>query len=163
MYCLKNISFLGRKTKIIIQNENGPCPLIAISNVLLLRGQISFHDDESVVDLYTLLQIVTNKVIEMNTSRQESVLKLLDSVLSIIPKLQYGLDVNIFFDDASHFEFTEELVAFDALDISLFHGWIIDPQDKNASFLSAKSYNALLYQLVEYKGFFNAHSHPFSI
>lgn len=30
MYKTKSIQFLGRTTPIILQNENGPCPLLAI-------------------------------------------------------------------------------------------------------------------------------------
>jgi hypothetical protein len=35
---LKAIGFGGRNVPILAQNENGPCPLLAIANVLLLRG-----------------------------------------------------------------------------------------------------------------------------
>ena len=28
-----------------MQNENGPCPLLALANVLLLRGGIEIHPD----------------------------------------------------------------------------------------------------------------------
>ena len=33
-----NIYISGEKTAIITQNENGPCPLLAILNALLLKG-----------------------------------------------------------------------------------------------------------------------------
>lgn len=32
-----------------MQNENGPCPLLALANVLLLRGGIEIHPDYSEV------------------------------------------------------------------------------------------------------------------
>jgi hypothetical protein len=32
-----------------MQNENGPCPLLALANVLLLRGGIHIHPDYSEV------------------------------------------------------------------------------------------------------------------
>jgi ubiquitin carboxyl-terminal hydrolase MINDY-1/2 len=31
----------GRRLPIVLQAANGPCPLLAIANVLLLRGQIA--------------------------------------------------------------------------------------------------------------------------
>ena len=38
---IKRIKFLGRSgVPIFIQNENGPCPLLAIANVLSLRNQL---------------------------------------------------------------------------------------------------------------------------
>ena len=151
MYNLKCIKFLGRKTNVILQNENGPCPLIAISNVLLLQGKIDIHLDMKCIDLYSLLQMVTEKILELNSSRDEQVLKMVDSVISVVPKLENGLDVNLFFDDVNHFEFTEELTCFDSLGISLFHGWVIDPQDKNYELISKQSYNTAIFTLIEYQ------------
>ncbi len=40
VYAVKWIEFLNDKIPIILQNENGPCPLLAIANILLLRKQI---------------------------------------------------------------------------------------------------------------------------
>lgn len=37
---VKRISFFGRSVKIVMQNENGPCPLLAIANVLSLRNEL---------------------------------------------------------------------------------------------------------------------------
>ena len=39
-YKLKRIQYFKREVPIALQNENGPCPLLAIANVLLLRNQI---------------------------------------------------------------------------------------------------------------------------
>jgi hypothetical protein len=40
-YCIvKRINFFGRSVKIVMQNENGPCPLLAIANVLSLRNEL---------------------------------------------------------------------------------------------------------------------------
>ena len=40
-YFTKIISWKGSRVVIILQNENGPCPFIAIVNILSLRGDIS--------------------------------------------------------------------------------------------------------------------------
>lgn len=40
VYKLKTIEFLRRKVPIVVQNENGPCPLLALANNLLLRNLI---------------------------------------------------------------------------------------------------------------------------
>lgn len=37
---VKMIAFKGRHVPIMLQDVNGPCPLLAIANVLLLRGQL---------------------------------------------------------------------------------------------------------------------------
>ena len=39
-YRLKHVDFLGRTVPVVLQNQNGPCPLLAVANVLLLRNQI---------------------------------------------------------------------------------------------------------------------------
>ena len=48
--------------------------------------------------------------------------------IGILAKLTTGIDVNVRFHDVKGFEFTDEIAIFDLLDISLVHGWLIDPQ-----------------------------------
>lgn len=35
VYSTKVVQFLGRTTPIVLQDENGPCPLLAVGNLLL--------------------------------------------------------------------------------------------------------------------------------
>ena len=47
------------------------------------------------------------------------------------------------------FEFTPECAIFDLLDIPIYHGWIVDPQDyETATAIGSKSYNAIMGELV---------------
>ena len=39
---------------IVTQNENGPCPLVALTNVLLLRGSMAIDPGETVVTVQQL-------------------------------------------------------------------------------------------------------------
>jgi hypothetical protein len=48
--------------------------------------------------------------------------------MQLLPKLCTGVDVNVQFHDIKGFEFTDEVAIFDLLDISLVHGWLVDPQ-----------------------------------
>jgi hypothetical protein len=48
--------------------------------------------------------------------------------MHLLPKLCTGVDVNVQFHDIKGFEFTDEVAIFDLLDISLVHGWLVDPQ-----------------------------------
>jgi len=41
VYRLKSVRYQNSARKILLQNENGPCPLLAASNALLLRGVIT--------------------------------------------------------------------------------------------------------------------------
>lgn len=65
-YRLRKIVFKGRTVPILMQNENGPCPLLAICNILLLQGQLHIHTDYSEVPSEKLLQDVANRVLESN-------------------------------------------------------------------------------------------------
>lgn len=63
-------------------------------------------------------------------TRLTDLLPQLDAVIKLLPRLQYGLDVNVRFNNVRGFEFTEEMAAFDMTGITLLHGWILDPEDK---------------------------------
>ena len=54
----------GCKVSIITQNENGPCPLIAICNILLLRGDISLHSDLRSVRFGELVNLISSVLME---------------------------------------------------------------------------------------------------
>eukprot|EP01032_Pedospumella_encystans_P011814 gene11814-13709_t len=152
-FCVKPIHFLGRPCVIICQNQNGPCPLLAIANILLLQDKISISSDISIISLAELTQIVANAILEkIGQSSLPEHVKLVESVLNILPKLARGLDLNVIFSGVNKFEFTEEISVFDALGIQLLHGWICDPNDIPASALIGNlSYNHLIFRLVEYK------------
>ncbi|VVB07686.1 unnamed protein product [Arabis nemorensis] len=130
MYKTKSIQFLGRTTPIILQNENGPCPLLAICNVLLLRNNLNLNPDCYEVSQERLLSLVVDRLIDSNK----------------IPIVTMNLLPGCRIDD---FEFTPECAIFDLLDIPLYHGWIVDPQDvEAANAIGSKSYNALMGELV---------------
>lgn len=49
------------------------------------------------------------------------------------------------------FEYTRECIVFDLLNIQLFHGWIIDPQDVELRTVvnsDASSYNQLVEKMI---------------
>ena len=72
-YHLKWIKIKGVKTPIITQNENGPCPLIAIMNVLILKGRIQIP---------SMMEIITaNQLMEY----------LGDCILNSVPKVRTKL------------------------------------------------------------------------
>jgi hypothetical protein len=159
---LKLITFFKRNVVIICQNENGPCPLLAIANVLLLQGKIQIHTDRSYISLEELIQLVAEAVFEQkdqlhnrtsSSSEEGHVQELnqhMDDLLTVLPKLNKGLDLNIMFSQVSKYEFTQEAAIFDLLQIPLVHGWIYDPTQEIASALRDQSYNHAIYKLVEH-------------
>ena len=48
----------GRGVPVVMQSENGPCPLLAIANVLLLRGNISLPPGASEVTQVLLWPLI---------------------------------------------------------------------------------------------------------
>ncbi|CAN8308305.1 unnamed protein product [Cochlearia groenlandica] len=156
MYKTKSIQFLGRNTPIILQNENGPCPLLAICNVLLLRNNLNLNPDCYEVSQERLMSLVVDRLIDSNSKvndKEEGYIKNqqqnIADAIDLLPRLTTGIDVNIKFRRIDDFEFTPECAIFDLLDIPLYHGWIVDPQDvEAANAIGSKSYNALMGELV---------------
>lgn len=154
---LKRVEFLGSAASVLLQNENGPCPLLAIANALVLRGRLRFHPDVRCVTLAELVDVVADKVFELNPLSTDPTLaqqqtQQLHSVIGLIPTLKRGLDVNVKFSDATSFEYTQEFDVFDIFGISLYHGWVIDPQDTiTYDAVHNLSYNELTTKIAEFR------------
>ncbi|XP_019156237.1 PREDICTED: ubiquitin carboxyl-terminal hydrolase MINDY-1 [Ipomoea nil] len=152
----KVIQFLGRTTPIILQNDNGPCPLLAICNVLLLKNNLNLSPDVPEVSQEKLLSLVAERLIDSNSNVNdkdagyvENQQQNIADAIDLLPRLTTGIDVNIKFRRIDDFEFTRECAIFDLLDIPLYHGWIVDPQDHDtANAIGLKSYNTLMGELV---------------
>jgi len=166
-----------------LQNENGPCPLLAAANALLLRGAISLPSavapEISIGDLVTILatRVLESKedidcagdftppafnpgVVQDDTAKYDDSAanesrmlrqRQVEDLISILPSLQYGLDLNPKFTNGpSGYEYTINVSAFDAWGIDLFHGWLIDPQDKETyDILKDCTYNQAMDAVVE--------------
>nr|GEU95095.1 ubiquitin carboxyl-terminal hydrolase MINDY-1 [Tanacetum cinerariifolium] len=152
----KLIQFFGRNIPIILQNDNGPCPLLAICNVLLLRNQLTLSSDWVEVSQEKLLSLVAERLIDANSNVNnkdagyvENQQQIIGDAIDLLPRLTTGINVNLKFTRIDDFEFTRECAIFDLLDIPLCHGWIVDPQDSDtASAIWCKSYNTLMGELV---------------
>ncbi|KAL1547556.1 ubiquitin carboxyl-terminal hydrolase MINDY-1-like [Salvia divinorum] len=152
----KVIQFLGRTAPIILQNDNGPCPLLAICNVLSLKNSLNLSPDIPEVSQEKLLSLVAERLIDSNTNTDnkdtgyvENQLQNIADAIDLLPRLTTGIDVNLKFRRIDDFEFTPECAIYDLLDIPLYHGWIVDPQDhETADAIGAKSYNTLMGELV---------------
>ncbi|KAJ8048900.1 Ubiquitin carboxyl-terminal hydrolase MINDY-1 [Holothuria leucospilota] len=156
-YHLKWIDWNDRKTPIVTQNENGPCPLIAILNVLLLRGVIEIPTGVEIVTANQLFNYLGNTLIQRipkdaSEAVRKNFEKNMNDAMEIVSKLQTGLDVNVRFTGVKDFEYTQECLIFDLLNIGLYHGWLYDPQ--NTELISAVgtcSYNQLVEKIIESK------------
>ncbi|KAL6979651.1 hypothetical protein U1Q18_021307 [Sarracenia purpurea var. burkii] len=152
----KAIQFLGRTMPIILQNDNGPCPLLAICNLLLLKNNLNLSPDVEEVSQEKLLSLVAERLIDSNSNVNnkdavyvENQQQNIADAIDLLPRLATGIDVNTKFRRIDDFEFTPECAIFDLLDIPLYHGWIVDPQDCDTlSAIGSKSYNTLMGDLV---------------
>lgn len=143
---------------IITQNENGPCPLIAIMNVLLLKGDLRVPKVMDVISADQLMEflgdcILSNMPKNLSNGAQLNYEQNMMDAIAILPKLQTGLDVNVRFTSVTDFEFTPELIVFDLLRIPLYHGWLVDPvvDPEAASAIGSCSYNQLVDKIINNK------------
>ncbi|KAG1460806.1 hypothetical protein G6F56_005863 [Rhizopus delemar] len=145
-YYVKPIEWNGEQAHIITQNENGPCPLVAICNVLFLRGDLKLPDIPVVTFEY-LVERLGDYLLTLSNAQVP-----LEDILNVLPKLKSGLDVNILFDTIHGFEPTPELALFELFHVDLVHGWIVDPQD-TATFdvivKNYKNYNQTVNSIVQ--------------
>ncbi|KAG6615888.1 uncharacterized protein IUM83_11997 [Phytophthora cinnamomi] len=162
-YAVKQTQFLGKPVSYVCQSANGPCPLLAIANVLLLRGQLALEgvvEPPGFVSARDLMRLVHRRLLDTNPPvsgaselqrlTQEKTLK---DVGDLLPSMFVGLDVNVRFHNITDFEYTVACAAFDMLDIALVHGWLLDDQDDaTMKVVGNKSYNELIERLVDYRG-----------
>ena len=60
--------------------------------------------------------------------------------------------MNVHFNGVSKFEYTPECIIFDLLDIPLYHGWLIDPQQEEVCLaVNSTSYNQLVEIIIANK------------
>jgi hypothetical protein len=159
-YNLKWIRFQGKHLPVVLQNENGPCPLISLCNILFLRQDLKLKPNQELISNEKLVELLAdtlfNHFLPLRSARQpaasassRNVEIILNDTLGVIQKLQYGMDVNVKFTTCSSFEYTPELDAFDLFFVNLYHGWLIDPEQKEMhENLAEKSYNQLIEMMI---------------
>ncbi|GFX15998.1 ubiquitin carboxyl-terminal hydrolase MINDY-1 [Trichonephila clavipes] len=113
IYQIKWISRNGIKSPIITQNENGPCPLIAITNVLIMKGRITVPSLADFVTTENLMAYLGDCILEsipknIPEGTQLNFEQNMHDAMAVLPKLQTGLDVNVKFTGSFRSERTNE-------------------------------------------------------
>lgn len=142
---------------VVMQSENGPCPLLGVVNALLLRGALSLRGSEATeVYLEALLALVAGRLLDANAratgegaAHAENQRRNVSDSISLLPKLATGVDVNPIFRSPQAFEFTDEIAIFDMLDLGVVHGWVVDPAWAGAVEVAPLSYNRLMERVIE--------------
>lgn len=117
---------------------------------------MNLSSDVAEVSQEKLLSLVAERLIDSNSNIDnkdagyvENQQQNIADAIDLLPRLTTGIDVNIKFTRIDDFEFTRECAIFDLLDIPLYHGWIVDPQDSDTcSAIGLKSYNTIMGELV---------------
>ncbi|KAL1743946.1 hypothetical protein HDZ31DRAFT_64557 [Schizophyllum fasciatum] len=151
VWYLKEIAFgegeERKNYKIITQNYNGPCSLIAICNILILRNKIEvLPASRKTVSYDYLAQLVADYLINNCPDLDIS------AALSILPHTQEGMHLNPVFTDATSFRAGAggELNLFEHAGIRLLHGWLVDPTGPDADVVSRYSdYDAAVSLIAE--------------
>lgn len=150
VYHIKWINFHETRRPTITQNKNGPCPMIAIANLLLLRGNIDLPAQCELISGERILSILTDHLLlrAPENLEEEQMLNLESNILDalrLIPEMEKGLDINVRFTGITDFEYTSTLNLFDMFNIPIYHGWLVDPDDEDLRIaLGNQSYNQIL-------------------
>ncbi|KAL3232817.1 hypothetical protein RNJ44_04733 [Nakaseomyces bracarensis] len=132
----KLVTYNGEEHRVLLQNENGPCALVALCNVLLLDPSCASNSSElikllqntrSQVSLDDILTVLANIAISNANGDTED--ESLSHILSILPQLHTGLNINPQFDGT--FEDTMEMSLFKLFKINILHGWVSPKKDIN--------------------------------
>ncbi|KAM3876819.1 ubiquitin carboxyl-terminal hydrolase MINDY-2 [Diretmus argenteus] len=157
IYHIKWIKWKDENTPIITQNENGPCPLLAIMNVLLLAWKVKMPPMMEIITAEQLMEylgdyILDTKPKEISEAQRLNYEQNMSDAMAVLHKLQTGLDVNVKFTGVRVFEYTPECIVFDLLDIPLYHGWLVDPQMCDiVKAVGNCSYNQLVEKIISCK------------
>ncbi|KAI0461084.1 hypothetical protein LJB42_001415 [Komagataella kurtzmanii] len=163
--------------KILVQNTNGPCFLIALVNSLILASELTLNGwtnvgskaietshvkaehlvplkellTKNVVQLDELLNEITNLVIQVADSDFD-----LSPLLESLPRLHTGLNVNPNFllpritskQDGN----SKVLDILELFNLELYHGWLIDERTPGYELLSRLGdYDSLQSYILEIK------------
>ncbi|CAE6408771.1 unnamed protein product [Rhizoctonia solani] len=139
--------------KIITQNENGPCGLIALCNILILRGDITIQPPERRSVSYEYLagliadHILASPLLDPTSDD-------LTKALTTLPHTQRGMDLNPVFTNLSAFSIsssstTHAPTLFELSRVRLVHGWLVDPQSPAYAALDkVRDYDAAVNLIV---------------
>ncbi|KAM4663329.1 ubiquitin carboxyl-terminal hydrolase MINDY-1 isoform 2-T2 [Discoglossus pictus] len=156
-YFVKWINWKGERTPVITQSENGPCPLLAIMNILFLRWKVKLPPQKEVITSEELMAHLGDCILCIQPQENSEALQLnfqqnVNDAMTILPKLSTGLDVNVRFTGVADFEYTPECIVFDLLSIPLYHGWLVDPQSaESVQAVGKLSYNQLVEKIITCK------------
>lgn len=145
-FASKLINYTGVQKRIVCQNENGPCPLLAVCNALILRGDLTLPSGETCVESSVLQALLVGHLLDssgQDDGQGETRHYQIDETIQLVEQGRFveGLDVNPIFGGPEAYEFTRELGVFDISRLRLLHGWVVHPAGEDGRLLGGLSYN----------------------
>ncbi|XP_008582690.1 PREDICTED: protein FAM63A isoform X3 [Galeopterus variegatus] len=93
-YCVKWIPWKGERTPIITQSSNGPCPLLAIMNILFLQWKVKLPPQKEVITSDELMAHLGNCLLSIKPQEKSEGLQLnfqqSPEAVSAVGKLSYN-------------------------------------------------------------------------
>ncbi|CEP62432.1 MINDY family deubiquitinase LALA0_S05e05534g [Lachancea lanzarotensis] len=125
---VKTVNINGSSHRILLQNENGPCALLALCNVLLLSPQLmqqagpllDLVSRSNEVGLHEIITTLANIGVQVPRGVSSDV----DRLLQLLPQLHTGLSINPIFNGS--FQDGDEMALFRLFNVSIVHGWLAD-------------------------------------
>lgn len=142
-FLTKIVQINGTQFKILLQNGQGACALIALANVLLISpvharyalGLSNLVRSKETVTLNELVQTLADIGVQnpngSNVDREQ--------LLQILPQLYSGLNINPEFNGS--FEDGMEMSIFRLYNVGIVHGWIIDGDNDPSAYEHVSKYS----------------------
>ena len=120
-FSTKAVRFHGDTKRIVLQNENGPCPLLAILNALILQDKLQLPSGSAKLDSSKLQHLLVGHIVDRTSAlgtaggdQQAHAANLqhqIDDTINLVMKGRFieGMDVNLEFGSCSGFEYTSEV------------------------------------------------------
>ena len=159
---LKFVQLGGRECGIVLQNENGPCPIIALVNALSLKGEVKFNKQSRVTSSRLreiLFQYVKeergylkfsspllyegkNTLAGLFTSDLPNCRKRID--YDSLQRFYEGINISPLLSHCDGFVGDPDVALFALAGLRVCHGWIIEDEDDEFSMLRNKSYEDVI-------------------
>ncbi|AJV91485.1 BBT_HP_G0103720.mRNA.1.CDS.1 [Saccharomyces cerevisiae] len=155
-FTTKSVKINGQNHRILLQNENGPCALLALANILILSPDHTRFSNElirlvnkgSQISLKELIEVLADIALQVTDKPSTDI----NELLSLLPRLHEGLNINPEFNGS--FENTKEMSIFRLFNVDVVHGWVINSFineniDEKLSHYSYESAQRILTQAAD--------------
>ncbi|KAJ2586245.1 hypothetical protein IWW49_004130, partial [Coemansia sp. RSA 1797] len=117
-----------RDVKIVTQNANGPCPLIALTNALQLTGALQIVGSRRTISGDELTGMLADRLFQTDAGSVSETD--VTQTLALLPTLAQGLDVDLRFAHVYDFSDSGPMQLFRAFNVDLVHGWVVDAEQE---------------------------------